>query len=642
MLPRLVIAAPSSGSGKTTVATGLMAALVARGRRVAPFKVGPDYIDPGYHALAAGRPGRNLDPVLVGESRVGPLFAHGAAGADLAVIEGVMGLFDGRIAAGVDAAGFGSTAHVARLLDAPVVLVVDGRGQGRSLAALLQGFRGYDPGVRLAAVVLNRVGSARHEEVLREACAEIGLPVLGAVPRGAEVELPSRHLGLIPAAEHGEPARRAVTAMAELITRSVDLEAVCRLAESAGPTPWTAWDPATEVAKVTEPGAFETTAFEATVSEATVSEATVSEPSSGEPGATRPVAASGPAPGDEVAAWGTPVVGDALGAGGFRATAASTGGVGANELGARGSAAGESGSGGLGVNAAGERSEGERRPGVGEPGVGELGMGESGVGELGGGELGVGEWGSGVLGGLAAGEPSASRSGVGGSVVGAAGPSVGRVGGRRGPGTGGRGRPVVAVAGGAAFTFDYAEHSELLRAAGARVVVVDPLRDDALPDGTAALVLPGGFPEEHTALLSANPKLRHFVAVFARSGGILQAECGGLLYLLDELGGEPMCGVLPGRAEMGASLTLGYRDAVAAADSVLHLTGERVTGHEFHRTHVITTGARTPAWHWRGYDGAPVREGFVRHRIHASYLHTHPAGHPETVVRLVAAARGAA
>jgi cobyrinic acid a,c-diamide synthase len=466
-IPRVVIAAPSSGSGKTTVATGLMAALVTQGRRVAPFKIGPDYIDPGYHTLAAGRPGRNLDPVLVGEERIGPLFAHGATGADVSVIEGVMGLFDGRIDPA--APGFGSTAHVARLLDAPVVLVVDGRGQGRSLAALLHGFRGYDPAVRLAAVVLNQVGSARHEQVLREACAEIGLPVLGAVPRGAEVALPSRHLGLVPAAEHGEPARRAVAAMAALITRSVDLAAVCRLAGSAGRTSWDAWHPATEVATVTASAAF-------------------------------------------------------------------------------------------------------------------------------------------------AGSPTEAAGS----------------------------RPVVAVAGGPAFTFGYAEHVELLAAAGATVVTVDPLRDVALPDGTSALVLPGGFPEEHTASLSANSKLRDVVADFARSGGILQAECGGLLYLLDELCGEPMCGVLPGAAEMNASLTLGYRNAVAATDSVAHRAGERRTGHEFHRTHLTSTPDTVPAWHWRAADGKPVREGFVRGTVHASYLHTHPAGHPETVVRLVDAARGIA
>ncbi len=137
----VVVAAPASGSGKTTVATGLMAALRRRGTSVAPFKVGPDYIDPGYHTLAAGRPGRNLDPVLVGEHRIAPLFRHGAAGADVAVVEGVMGLFDGRLAD-----GHGSTAHVAGLLGAPVVLVVDCRGQSRSVAALRQGFRSFDPG----------------------------------------------------------------------------------------------------------------------------------------------------------------------------------------------------------------------------------------------------------------------------------------------------------------------------------------------------------------------------------------------------------------------------------------------------------------------------------------------------------------
>ena len=138
----LVVAAPASGSGKTTVATGLMAALRRRGTAVAPFKVGPDYIDPGYHTLAAGRPGRNLDPVLVGEHRIAPLFRHGAAGAEVAVVEGVMGLFDGRLAD-----GHGSTAHVAGLLGAPVVLVVDCRGQSRSVAALLHGFRSFDPAV---------------------------------------------------------------------------------------------------------------------------------------------------------------------------------------------------------------------------------------------------------------------------------------------------------------------------------------------------------------------------------------------------------------------------------------------------------------------------------------------------------------
>jgi cobyrinic acid a,c-diamide synthase len=233
----VVIGAPSSGSGKTTVATGLMAALHRRGTTVAPFKVGPDYIDPGYHTLATGRPGRNLDPVLVGVDRIAPLARHGAAGAEVAVVEGVMGLFDGRLAD-----GHGSTAQVAGLLGAPVVLVVDCRGQSRSLAALLHGFRSFDPSVRLAGVVLNRVGSARHEAVLRAAADEAGLTVLGALPRHDALAVPSRHLGLVTAAEHGPAAVAAVNAMAELAATHVDLDAVLRLAEPLPPGP--AWSPA--------------------------------------------------------------------------------------------------------------------------------------------------------------------------------------------------------------------------------------------------------------------------------------------------------------------------------------------------------------------------------------------------------------
>jgi cobyrinic acid a,c-diamide synthase len=436
----LVVAAPSSGSGKTTVATGLMAALRRRGTAVAPFKVGPDYIDPGYHALAAGRPGRNLDPVLVGEHRIAALFRHGAAGAEVAVVEGVMGLFDGRIPD-----GHGSTAHVAGLLGAPVVLVVDGRGQSRSLAALLHGFRSFDPATRVAGVVLNRVGSARHAEVLRAACAEVGLPVLGALPRHAGLAVPSRHLGLVPAAEHGPAATAAVDAMADLVAAHVDVEAALRLAWPVAPGP--AWDPGGEVA-----------------------------------------------------------------------------------------------------------------------------------------------------------------------------PPAGR-------------RPVVAVAGGPAFTFGYAEHAELLAAAGAEVAVVDPLRDEALPDGTGGLVLPGGFPEEHAAALAANERLRGAVAALARAGAPVHAECGGLLYLCASLDGAPMCGVLPATASMTQRLTLGYRDAVALADSPVFPAGGRAAAHEFHRCAVEPRAGAAPAWGVRG--GAP--EGFVTGGVHASFLHTHPAGVPEAVARLVAA-----
>ena len=170
--PAVVIAAPASGSGKTTVATGLMGALRRAGHRVAPFKVGPDFIDPGYHALAASRAGRNLDPVLVGEQLIGPLYRHGSADADIAVVEGVMGLFDGRITDDTAGTAQGSTAHVASLLGAPVVLVVDARGQSHSIAALLHGFSTFDQSVRLAGVILNRVGSPCSTAVTRPRCRD--------------------------------------------------------------------------------------------------------------------------------------------------------------------------------------------------------------------------------------------------------------------------------------------------------------------------------------------------------------------------------------------------------------------------------------------------------------------------------------
>jgi cobyrinic acid a,c-diamide synthase len=236
VIPRLVVAGTHSGVGKTTVATGLAAAFAARGRRVAAFKVGPDFIDPSYHALASGRPGRNLDPFLCGPELVGPLFAHGAAGADLAIVEGVMGLFDG--------AGDGelaSTAQVAKLLRAPVLLVVDAGGLARSVAALVHGYATWDPGLRLAGVVLNRVASDRHERLLRQALAP--LPVVAVLRRQAAVATPERHLGLVPAAERAAAAARTVAALGAAVDAAADLDAVAALAAAAPPLAVTPWDP---------------------------------------------------------------------------------------------------------------------------------------------------------------------------------------------------------------------------------------------------------------------------------------------------------------------------------------------------------------------------------------------------------------
>lgn len=199
MVARLVIAAPSSGAGKTTVATGLMAAFAGRGLAVSPHKVGPDYIDPGYHALATGRPGRNLDAYMCGTGLIAPLFEHGARGCDLAVVEGVMGLYDGA----ADQGELASTAQVSKLLKAPVVLVVDASSQSRSVAALVHGFASWDPEVRIGGVILNKVATDRHEHLLREALGESGVPVLGVLRRAPAVATPSRHLGLVPVAGRG-------------------------------------------------------------------------------------------------------------------------------------------------------------------------------------------------------------------------------------------------------------------------------------------------------------------------------------------------------------------------------------------------------------------------------------------------------
>ncbi|MFC4147484.1 cobyrinate a,c-diamide synthase [Micromonospora mangrovi] len=443
-LPRVVVAAPASGHGKTTVATGLLAALRRRGLTVSPHKVGPDYIDPGYHALAAGRPGRNLDPWLVGEERIAPLLRHGASvptPADVAVVEGVMGLHDGA----VGRRGYASTAHVARLIDAPVLLVLDTTAQGRSAAALALGMQVFDPGVRIGGVILNRVGSPRHETLLRDALAEVGVPVLGAVTRAAEVAAPARHLGLVPVAERAPESLAVVAALGELVESTVDLDGVLELARTAPPLTVAPWDP--------------------------------------------------------VAAVGGPV---------------------------------------------------------------------------------------------------------------------------------GTTRPVVAVAGGPAFTFSYAETTELLTAAGAEVVVVDPLRDPALPDGTRAVVVGGGFPEVHAEALAANAGLRADLAGFA---GPVVAECAGLLYLGRSLDGVPMCGRLDHAARMTGRLTLGYRDAVAATASPVHPAGDPVRGHEFHRTVTDPGHGERPAWRWDG-----DAHGFVAGDVHASYLHTHWAGQPLAARRLVEAA----
>ena len=437
--PRIVVAGTHSGVGKTTVASGLMAALSSEGFRVAPFKVGPDFIDPSYHTLAAGGPGRNLDAFLSGPELMGPLFAHGARGADIAVIEGVMGLFDGK--GGGDLA---STAHVARLLEAPIVLVVDARAMSRSVAAMVHGYATFDPRSRIAGVVLNRVGSRVHETILRDAIKPLGIPVLGVVGRNDEIHTPDRHLGLVPVAERREEAARSLDALGKVISRSLNLDSMVRLARSAAPVGVEAWSPESR------------------------------------------------------------------------------------DL---------------------DRSVGTR----------------------------------------------------------------------------------VAVATGPSFSFLYRENLELLDGAGAEVVTFDPTTEEELPAGTDALYLGGGFPETYAEALSTNWRMRESVQAFAAGGRPVVAECGGLLYLVRELDGHPMCGVLDAEATMTDRLTLGYREARALADSPLADRDANVRGHEFHYSAVEPGAGQRPAWELAGRG----QEGFVAGGVHASYLHTHWAATPELPRRLV-------
>lgn len=465
-LPRVLVAAPASGHGKTTIAVGIMAALARRGLTVAPAKVGPDYIDPGYHALATGRPSRTLDPWLVGEGRVAPLLARGATHptlADVAVLEGVMGLMDGRL--GGD--GFASSAHVATLTRTPVVLVVDISSTSRTVAATVHGLATIDPELDVVGVVLNKAGTPRHGEEARRAVEAVGVPVWGVLPRDAAMHVPSRHLGLVPAAERGEAAA-TLDHIAAVAEEHLDLDALLAASRTAPDLDLEPWAPAAALPSLQSP---------------------------------------------------LP----------------------------------------------------EKRA------------------------------------------LHSSRREV-----------------------------VVAVAGGRAFTFRYPETVELLEAAGARVVELDPARDAALPKGTSGLYLGGGFPEVHARTLATNRPLVHQIRTAIAAGMPTIAECAGMLYLAETLDDHPMVGALPARAAMGRRLTLGYREATSLVDSVLGPAGTRVAGHEFHRTVTDPPFGTSAAWdlggRTEGFALDPAGTG--RATLVASYLHTHWAGSPSVAGSFVEAARG--
>ena len=227
----VVIAGTHSGVGKTTIATGIMAALSRRGYQVQPFKAGPDYIDPSYHAAACGQPSRNLDTWLLEEPVIRELFQRAMNGKDLAVIEGVMGLYDGFEGDGEE----GSTAHLAKLLDLPVVLVTDASAAARSVGATVLGFKSFDPQLNIAGVILNGIAGDRHLEFVTPSLARVGVPLLGYLPRRRELVLPERHLGLIPTLE-GTVAKEFYGRLVEQVEQTISLDRILSLASSISPT----------------------------------------------------------------------------------------------------------------------------------------------------------------------------------------------------------------------------------------------------------------------------------------------------------------------------------------------------------------------------------------------------------------------
>ncbi len=247
MIPRgLLISAPASGTGKTTLMLGLLAALRARGLDVQPFKSGPDYIDPAFHAAASGRPSVNLDSWAMSPERLHGLVSN-AQGADLILAEGSMGLFDGVATAG--ATGTGASADIAAMMGWPVVLVIDVSGQAQSAAAVAKGFALMRPDVTIAGVVLNRVASPRHEALVRVGMESVGIPVLAALPRNPTIAMPERHLGLVQAEEQPELAALLAEA-GRFIAQHMDLDALIAVAGggAAMPQPMAVRPPAGRIA----------------------------------------------------------------------------------------------------------------------------------------------------------------------------------------------------------------------------------------------------------------------------------------------------------------------------------------------------------------------------------------------------------
>ena len=446
-MPRIVVSAPSSGSGKTTFTMGLMHALRARTVKVQPFKIGPDFIDPSYHTRICGRASRNLDTWMCEDGVVGDIFARGAAGADIAVIEGVMGLYDG-FGPHEDR---GSTAHVAKLLDAPVLLVIDAQRCATSAAAVALGFREFDRGVQIAGVVFNNVGGAGHYAWLKEALeARTGLKSFGYLVSEKNLRLEERHLGLVPAAERA-PAQHMRESLLRQFAEHVDLDAIVAAASASAPL-----------------------------------------------------------------AVGTETI--------FAAHA--------------------------------------------------------------------------------------------------------------------QGRARIGVARDEALNFYYEDNLDLLACAGAELVPFSLLHDHALPSGLDGIYLGGGFPEVFAGQLSANAPMQQAIREFHATGGIIYAECGGLMVLCEGLvdfdgNRHSMVGLVPATAVMRRDrLSMGYCEVEPMRDTVIARAGARYRAQTFHYS-VLDDMRFEPVL--KLARGAKLSsDGYADACLFATYVHAHFAAAPQLAERFVA------
>ncbi len=491
----LVIAGERSQVGKTTVTLTLLASLRRRCLQVQSFKVGPDYIDPMFHQYVTGRACRNLDPVLTSQAYVQQCFARHTQVSEYALVEGVMGLFDG-ISSFVEQdqmTDFASTAHIARLLNLPVVLVIDCSRLSGSVAAIAHGYRSFDPNVKIAHVVLNRVGSDRHLQLLKDALEPLQIPIVGVLRRSDNITIPDRHLGLVPTAE--------LSQLDTLIDQLATLGDTCF-----------DWERLLPLLKTEDKGYSQ------------------------------------------------------LCTGGFtRHTCNHT-----------------------------DNSE--------KPAPTNSHSVRAGLPDI---------------------------------------PVITQITQKNLPLQIHSSPLRLAIALDRAFSFYYQDNLDLLQQLGAELVPWSPLVDSGLPENVHGLYFGGGFPEVFAPELAANTQAIASVQAAIQAGMPTLAECGGLMYLSEQIidfdsKSWSMVGAIATEAVMGSRLTLGYRQATALQDSPLVKAGDIVWGHEFHRSHLSIMPTQ-PLFQTRGADksSSTTSEGWRSPHLHASYIHLHFGEHPEIAARFL-------